>query len=690
MTASDTPTPTPTPPHRRHSALAWTAGVLIALVLGAGVGEWAGWPFLAQPAERWLSQKLQRRVSFDDSGTRSLRLHLLGGIGVQAGRLQIDNPAWSALGPMLDARDADLRLRWRDLLAMRAGQPMVVQSLSAQALDIRLERRADGSASWLFAEQRDAPDKPAFAGLRLQRLLVREGHLHLLDAVVQTDTEATFSVADGAALQPGDPPPGVQAEARGHYRNLPLKASLKTGAALPWLAKGSDSVAVPVLLKLAVGDARLDFDGQVRGLLDERQLQGRYRVSGPSLAAVGEPLKLTLPSTRAFNLQGQLDHAGSRWHTVVQQATVGQSRLAGEFTFDAPAGRTPSLTGELRGPVLLLQDLGPAVGVTSPTTPATLVTAATPAAKPRSGGRVLPDRHFDLPSLRAMNAQVTVALDRLDWGTAALQSARPLRGQLKLQDGVLQINDIDARLAQGRLSGSLQLDGRAAVAKWQAHLAGRGLKIEQWIQPLQRASGPPYATGRLGLRVDLSGEGRSTAELLASADGRMVLHWTQGTVSHLAVEAAGLDIAQALGMLLRGDEALQVSCGVGDLSVRDGRVTPRVLLVDTSDSTLWIEGSMSLVTERLALTAHMEPKDWSPLALRTPVRLEGSLAQPVVSLEKGPLVRRLVPAALLAMINPLAAVLPLIDPGSRRDDAGIKACRDVAARYRRQGVVGIG
>lgn len=297
---------------------------------------------------------------------------------------------------------------------------------------------------------------------------------------------------------------------------------------------------------------------------------------------------------------------------------------------------------------------------------------------------MLPDRRFDLPALRAMDANILIKLDRLDPGTKVLQPVAPLQAHLLLQDGVLDLRDIDAHLAQGRLRGHIQLDGRNAIARWQAQLAGSGLDLARWVTPLQRPGGPPWASGRLSARLNLQGQGRSSAELLAGANGRLLLYLAKGSISHLAVEAAGLDIAQGLGLLLRGDDNLPVTCGAGDLLIKNGLVTPQVLMLDNRDSTIWVAGSVSLATEQLALTANVAPKDWSPMALRAPLHLDGSLAQPVLSLDKPALLKRLVPAALLALVNPLAGLLPLVDLGGPAEGvAGISACRDAAARQLR-------
>ncbi len=667
----------PAPPSRRVGIVLAALALAVAAALLAC--EWAGWPFLSRPAERWLSQRLERTISFDAGNPGDFRLRLLGGVDLQLQRLRVEQPAGFEGAPMVQARDLALQLDWSELLRWRPGQALALRAVSVQELDLQLQRLASGRANWHSTKAaRDDAEPPPI--LTFGRLSVAEGQARVVDAPLQLELDARFAWREGAGVDtPAAGAPaaaasaGVTGSAKGSLRKLPLQATLRTGSALPWLADDGGAPAVPVNFKLQVGRAQVAFDGLVRDLLGQRDLRGVYRVQGPSLAAVGAPLRLTLPTTARFEMRGHLIQQGTRWLTVVDEATVGQSRLAGDFTFDAPKDAVPTLSGRLRGAALLLQDLGPAVGAADPGEASTRSKAA--------AARVLPDRVFDLPSLRAMNANVLVDIARLDFGTSKLQSAAPLHAHVLLQDGVLRIQDLDARLAQGRIGGRIQLDGRAPVALWSADLQARGLRLEQALRPVQRAGQPPYASGLLAARATLRGRGRSTAEWLASADGRVLVQWTQGTLSHLVVEAAGLDIAQGLGLLLRGDDALKVECGAADLRVHDGRVTPRVLLVDTRDSTLWVTGGLSLADEQLQLVAHVQPKDFRPLTLRTPLHIDGTLAAPVLSLEKGPLLRRVVPAVLLAMINPLAALIPLLDPG-QTEPAGVAGCQALATRAR--------
>lgn len=667
-----------------------------------------GWPFLGGPIERYVGKQLDRPVSFsavDGDGVNTLRIHLLGGVSVKAGSIRIGAPAWSKAGQTLVATDAELALRYRDLWAARGGEGLRIKSLRAAKIDSVMERLADGRASWQFGAPKPADEvKSPTMAIRFDRLEVDEGLVKVDDAMLKLDAQVDFGLADSStAMAPGSAPVmaaasaassarasastaaaatdtsgqaatrGVHAQAKGHYRGNALTASLATGSVLPWVAGDAQAPSVAMNLRMQAGPARATFDGSVRELLGFGGLQGKYTVSGPSLASFGEPLGVTLPTTAPFRIDGDISHDAEIWKTVVRRGTVGRSDLNGEFAFD-PRGRLPLLSGRLGGKALLLSDLAPTIGGSTDQAPAA----------PRKDGKVLPDKHFDLPSLRAMNADVRVDIARMELGDAFAEPLTPVQGHLQLTDGVLSLTDLVARAGPGRISGSIRLDGRPQAALWDTQLRWSGLTLEQWIKQTRAAGQPPYATGRLGGQLDLKGTGRSTAELLGSSQGQALVYWTRGSISHLAVEAAGIDVAQALGVLIRGDNSLPVNCGAADLNFERGTVTPKVMLVDTRDSTLWVDGAVSLATEKMDLRARVSPKDFSPLALRTPVLLKGTLGDPDVSLAKGPLAARLVPAVLLGLVNPLAALLPLIDTGDASQAEGALAgCRAVIDRVQR-------
>ena len=652
------------------------AGLLAAVVVGVGVGEATGWPFLIEPTQRWLGAALDRRVSFSaDAGAQpKVVIHLLGGIEITAATIAIGAPAWSAAPQMLLARDARMTMGYADLWHASRGGELRIRELRAAQLDGQLERLADGRASWQFGKAH--AHIPAFG-----QLAVDAGTLVYRDAVMAVDLDAKFSLVDGAqGPDASASAPGLALQASGTYRKLPLTVELRTAGGLPVIAADAAAQAVPVTLEAHVGRARLSFKGTAIDVLRLRALKGRFDLQGPSLAAVGDPLRVTLPTTGPFHAQGLVAKEGAVWNTVVEHVSIGSSRLGGAFTYDLRP-RVPLLAGRLSGSKLLLADLGPALGA-----PVRKTDESPPAAPPAqrasaTPGHVLPDRPFDLPALRVMDANVLVDIDNVDLGSSFLEPLKPLRTHLVLADGVLMLRDLDARTGQGQLGGTVQLDGRNALALWTADLRWSGVRLESWIHQPRANNAPPYITGKLNGQARVAGQGKSTAAILSSLRGEVRMHVVNGTVSHLAVEAAGLDIAQGLGVLIKGDDALPIQCGVADLVAEQGVLRPRVLVLDTRDSTLWLDGSLSLATEALDLTMVVTPKDFSPLALRTPLHVRGSFAHPSVTLDKGKLGTRLGASALLALVNPLAALIPLFDIGSA-DEAkrGGDDCQALSAR----------
>ncbi len=638
--------------------------MLVLLAGAVALGEWRGWPLLAGPLAGTLSARLGRAVTLDtDAAGVPFSLRFIGGIRLQAGRLHIAAPAWSQQPHTLLAQDLRLELHYIDLWRALRGQRLRIARLKARSLDVNAERLADGRASWQFG----APAAPAAPGEPAQlpalgQLHIGGGALRWLDAPLAIDVRAQLAPVDTAV-------PGFKLGAWGRYQHFPVRVGF---AAVPGTAQGS---GMALALDAVVGRATLRFQGSSIDPLSLAGLTGRYTVAGPSLAAVGRPVGLTLPTTGAFHAQGSVVRRDHVWQTAVEQATVGNSTLSGDFAYDA--GRAvPLLTGQLRGKRLLLADLGPAVG-TTPAEPEAQATAPV-----RHRHQVLPNRPFDLAALRAMDADVAIDIDELDLNTRLLEPLKPLRARLQLRAGVLGLDEIDARTGHGSLGGHIGLDGRGTQAEWSADLRWTDVQLEHWVQQARAAGLPPYVAGRLAGRATLKGHGLSTGEILGTLEGELRSELRQGALSRLGVAAAGLDVAGGMGTLLRGDSALPVSCGVADMVASGGVLRPRLVLLETSVSAIWVEGTISLATEALDLRVLVSPKDFSLLSLRSPLHLGGTFAQPEVSLAKAVLARRIGGAVLLGLINPLAALAPLFDTGDRDAAArGAAGCRDLVLRH---------
>lgn len=655
-----------TAPLRRHPILFGLLAVLVLLVLAVGICEWRGWPFLRGPMERTLASKLDRDVRLG----QDFSLHLLRSVRFHSDSLHVGPPRWApdeGGGRFFDARDASLELPWSTVWNFAVAKkpvPLRVRSLEVGSFEAALWRRADGRANWQFELPASDPNKPRTEP-EFERLVVRNGRLTLDDAIHTLSMQAEASTAEG--LHAG-PDAGLDIRGGGRYREGNFNFTMHSEGVLPLVAGEGDRMPVRVSMNARTPNGRVKFDGEARDVVRLSALSGKFAVSGNSLAKVAAPFGVTLPTTSAFEAEGRIGKQGDLWRAHFERFDVGSSRLAGDFDFDRRQAK-PMLTGTLTGRNLDLADLGPAFGAPAPG-------SGNPAKPPT---KLFPDKAFDIPSLQQMNADVRVDLQRADLHTARLEPFTPLNGRVALKDGVLTLSDIDAVTSGGQVRGVLTLDGRQVKdPRWTGDLRVAGVSLEQWLNvsnryerpgstgPRNEGNAPTYVTGRLGGHLKFNGRGNSVAEMVSTLDGTITAWVNDGTISHLALEAAGIDIAQALGVLVKGDAGLKMQCAATQFTARNGELKMDVGIIDTSDTTLLLQGGVSLDEERLALTAHAYPKDFSFASLRAPVHVEGPIRKPTVRLEGKRIAARAGAAAVLGtVVGPLAALVPLLDPGKK-------------------------
>lgn len=648
-------------------------------------GEAIGWPFLRGPLEQQLTRRLQTAVKIDGP----FHMRLVWRPQLAAARLFVANAPTFNTPHLIEAEKLQVSWRWADLWSRAPHAPWPLRQLTAQRLDAHLVRLSDGQTNWqprAEAQTQKGPMQKEASVLPVatRHLALGSGQLSWRDDVLQTRVAAQFMLRDDA-----NAPDAFQGRASGTWQGQPLALEAASGNVQALVGStGNEQPLVPVFVQGRWGQTEARFRGIAGDMLDGASLNGSLLVRGPSLARLGELLGITLPDTPAYGLAGALRHRGDVWELDAADARIGRSRLAASLALQRGIAR-PQLTGRVNARLLRLQDLGPAIGASAPADvagpagvldPSEVVAPVaglqrTRAASPVAG-RVLPDRRFDLPSLRVMNADVTLEVERLETSTDdGVEPLTALHTAIVLEDGVLTLGDLRATVAGGQLSGRTSLDatqpGRAA--RWDADLRMKGVRVERWVNGLRQAadgrSDTRLLSGALDLRIDVRGDGQSTADILSSLDGRASARLRDGRFSHLLIEAAGLDIAQALGVWVRGDRMLPLRCARVDASMTDGVAALLRADVDTDDSLMRLTGRVDLRDETLALRAHVRPKDFSPLSLRAPIVVGGTLAAPEVGIEGQRLAGRLLAAAALAAAAPVGALLPLLEFGDPTEAA---------------------
>lgn len=671
--------PTKTNRTTTGTLLRFLALLLLTVIIVIAICEALGWPFLRKPAERFMASSLERQVRID----QPFKLRLIGGIRLHAGGLWISAPDQFGVPHLVDAKDVVLNLRYRDLWDIKDGDPYLIKAIKVETISADLIRHQDGKSTWQFDKDDTEPVRPFPV---IETLIVRHGKAIVQDQLSAADLEINFSTEEGST----DAAPASKVSVQGKFRERALKSELTTQGFLPIAAQSKDSPPVSSKGWLEYGALRVDFSGSVYDLFGEQNVKGQLDIKGPSLGVLGDLLSVTLPTTSPFRLVGSIEKMDNVWSTRFSSARVGQSDLSGYFKYD-PRPERATLEGELKGKRFVLADLAPAFGAKN---------AEGEVVKPKNG-RVIPDRPLDLATYNRMNAKVSIDLDYVDLGNAFSQPMAPFKANLNLDKSKLSLAKIYAKTAQGTIAGSISIDAhdvqvtnpqqelknpQQSPPDWHIDLTVKDINLEKWLQVSEdrkaeaRKKGdkevpPAYVTGMLNGKAKLEGKGNSTAKLLSSLNGNVSFFIRDGSMSHLIVEVLGLDLAQAIGVLIKGDESLAMQCAVMDLKARNGIVTPNVALVDTPVTLVLIDGNIDMASENLKLRLAAKPKNFSPFTVRSPILVSGPFNDPQVTPEKGPIAARVAGGLALAFVNPLVAILPFLDPGNGDEKAAGNSCQ---------------
>lgn len=405
------------PRYRRWPAVLGSFGAMLAVTVVCL--EVLGWPFMAEPIQRWLSGSLHRNVSFaiDGQTPGSVGVRLLGRVRVEAPQLVIGPPAWSKTQHMIRASDAVVSFHYGDLWRAWRGEPLRIHMLEADELDADIERLADGRASWQLGASASGADERGAQLPLFDELKVRNGSLRWRDAMAElrlaiecktSDAPLDAAPAAGAASAAGLSG-GLACNAQGQWHKQPVGAVLQSAAPLAWVNRDPEGERVPVTLNASIGDTRVNLQGSAVDALGLRGLKARFEAEGTSLADVAQALDLRLTPRAAFRAAGSFSSDPLRWRLNLDRLLLGTSTLSASI--EADRGRTPpQLTGNIDGAWLAWRDVADA--------PSTSL-----ASRVRT----------DLNAFRTVDADLAIDIAQADFGDALPR--QPLKGRWRLLNG---------------------------------------------------------------------------------------------------------------------------------------------------------------------------------------------------------------------------------------------------------------
>lgn len=598
------------------------------------------WDALREPINRRVSERIGRHFAI----TEHLSVRPGFPATVLARGVEIANPPWADQPFLLKADAAEFDVALWPLLMGKVVLPRVV--LTAPVLGLQVE--PDGRRTWVFArEASDDPPVPPDIG----SVMVETGTVNYLASARGARITIGFSLDRDGAASAGPLPLAFQAQ--GTWKKQAFAARGRTGGVLQFSgATGVSRSPLPFEIEANVAATRLKAEGSVVSLADLGGLDAAVDLRGKNLQDLYQLLGVVLPATPAYAVRGRVVRSGPQWSVGGLNGVLGRSDISGDLQFDT-SGAVPRLAGTLRSKVLDFEDLGPMIG-RAPTRGA--------AVRPVAGGRVLPSARLDFSRLKAMDADVR-------YSAADIRHAKALpldkaSAQVTLRGGVLLLEPVSLGVAGGSLAGRIRIDANAEPAVIQTRLDARAVQLNQLFPTVKNTQS---SLGRISGQFDLTGRGDSVAQMLGSASGDVAVLTGKGQISNILLEFMGLDGGEIIKFLVRGDRNVQLRCAAAAFDVKQGLMTSRAIVLDTSDTLIQGQGQISLANETLDLLLKPQPKDRSILSLRSPLRITGTFASPQAGPDTAALAGRAGIALLLGAINPLLALAATLETGPGQD-----------------------
>lgn len=415
------------------------------------------------------------------------------------------------------------------------------------------------------------------------------------------------------------------------------------------------------------GATALDVSGTLPGATVLEGAKLKVALRGPNFAEAMEFLGAAVPQTRTYRATSNLIKIGDDWRFTRIVGRFGASDIAGVMTISMPNQRL-KFDADLTTRVLDIVDAGPFIGY-DPQRLAAGKVAEVVAGTPR----ILPDGSLDIEVLKRFDAHVDYKIARVRAPNLPISD---IALTLDLDRSLMKLSPLTMAVAGGRLASDTTINARAALVrtKYDIRLAPTPMGTLLARFGVDQSG----TTGVIKARVELTGEGKSVRQSLATSDGRIAIILPRGSFWTRNVQLSELDIGTFVQKMFenRLKEPVQINCGLIGFTVRNGVAAADPILIDTQKNVMLARGGFSFRNEALDLAFRADSKKFSVFAGQSPVAINGYFAKPGINPISPELLSRAgVGLGLAVLATPLAGVLAFVDAG----DAKSAQCGPVLA-----------
>lgn len=534
---------------------------------------------------RLVKEKYQRELVFEGD----VKLAFFPRLGVQTAAVRLGNAPGFGEAPFARVNSASVSVR---LLPLLTGKVEVGRVL-LDGLVVNLAKNEQGVANWADFS---GPEDPAQAeaakktdaaasvsGFRLDGLRVRDASIAWEDRMLGERYAVTGASVDVKAIKPGQPfdfeaaflfesaKPELKAQTqlsgtatlnagddRHVFSNLNLKVSA-TGKAVPG-GKGEFAFGLAEFkldlkqhtaqgagLTLAAYGAKVTGQFQATNLQDGADIKGRLDIpdfNGRELsAALTGKAPDTADAAAYQHITAAIEFKTGKGYTEITNFTASLDDARVEGRFRVTGLEKKAYTFNLRISGLDADRFLPTKKAETP---------APEPAKAAPGAEAPKDEVFPVKTLREMKLDGQITAERFKVKGLRFVS---LKVPMMAQDGVLDIGQVEARMYDGSLKGSLRLDvqGDRPVATLSCQVAG--MQQKPLLSDLSGKESQFAGTMNLDTLSPLVAQGNTVPALKRSLNGRVRINVRDGVFPGVNVLGVVRDSGKKAKDLLTGADS---------------------------------------------------------------------------------------------------------------------------------------
>lgn len=185
----------------------------------------------------------------------------------------------------------------------------------------------------------------------------------------------------------------------------------------------------------------------------------------------------------------------------------------------------------------------------------------------------------------------------IDWGT--------VRTKLALENAEVKIGPLGGKIMDGELSGTALLKTAPGPATaLDAQIDIRNLDYALLQQQLDKDM---PVEGRADLWIDLGAKGEGLESLPAALSGKITFVAGKGRIGMAALASWGEGLPGILMQDMPKDAALDLTCAIADLDIKDGVARSPSVFIETAQAGIQAAGQYDFARDLLEATLHARP-----------------------------------------------------------------------------------